>query len=191
MLQKIAHFLLFNLMGWKTNITVPHRTKCILCVAPHTSNWDFIIGELLYTSLGRKAGFLMKKEWFFWPLGIWLRHIGGIPVFRSKHLSLTDQLAEIARNSNYFNLAVTPEGTRSRVETWKRGFYFIAQKANIPIQLFAVDARSKTIVCTKEVFPTGNFETDFQTIIDYYRPFESCAFHPEQFALDTSLSAQS
>lgn len=187
MLQKIAHYLLFRLMGWTAEITVPHRTKCILCVAPHTSNQDFLIGELLYTALGRKAGFLMKKEWFFWPLGMWLRHIGGVPVFRSKHVSLTDQLAEMARNSSYFNLAVTPEGTRSRTETWKRGFYFIAQKADIPIQLFAIDAQHKRVVCTKEVFPTGNIDADFRTIVDYYRAFDGCAFHPEKFALDTSL----
>ena len=120
--------------------------------APHTSNKDFLLGELYIRSIGQKAGFLMKKEWFFWPLGSFFRSIGGIPVERSRHTSLTDQLGELAQSADYFNLAVTPEGTRQRVETWKRGFYYIALKAGIPIQLLAIDAKHKRIVCNKDLW---------------------------------------
>lgn len=185
MLQTFSKFIFHSVMGWRVDVTVPKRDKCILCVAPHTSNWDFILGELYYTSIGRKAGFLMKKEWFKGPLGTLFRRIGGIPVFRSKQVSLTDQLASAAQESAYFNLAVTPEGTRSRVETWKRGFYYIALKAGIPIQLYVIDAKHKTVRCTKEIFPTGDVETDMRTIMDYYRPFAHCAFYPEKFSLET------
>lgn len=184
MLQSICKIIFFRVLGWKLNVTVPQRDKCILCVAPHTSNWDFILGELFYTSIGRKAGFLMKKEWFFWPLGSLFRKMGGVPVYRSKKVSLTDQLAKIAQESEYFNLAVTPEGTRSRVDTWRRGFYIIAQKAQIPIQLFGIDAKNKTIVCTKEIFPSGNMEEDMREIMAYYRQFEGLAFYPEKFAVE-------
>lgn len=184
MLQSVCKFILFRRLGWKLNITVPQRDKCILCVAPHTSNWDFIIGELFYTALGRKAGFLMKKEWFFWPLGALLRKMGGIPVYRSKKVSLTDQLALAARESKYFNLAVTPEGTRSRSEEWKRGFYFIALKAGIPIQLFGIDAKNKTVVCTREITPTGDVDADMRSIMEYYKQFEGLAFYPEKFAVE-------
>lgn len=185
MLQSFCKFLYFRLLGWTTEISVPQRNKCILCVAPHTSNWDFLLGELVYTAIGRKASFLMKKEWFFWPLGVFFRYIGGIPVHRSKQISLTDQLAEVARQSNYFNLAVTPEGTRSLVHTWKRGFYHIAHKAGIPIQLFALDACEKRVVCTKEIFPTGDVEADMREIMDYYRAFEGRAIRPEKFAVES------
>ena len=130
------HRLLFQRLGWSEEVTVEHREKCILCVAPHTSNWDFILGQLYYRSKGRTAGFLMKKEWFFWPLGILFRKLGGIPVYRSKKTSLTDMLAERIKDVTHFELAVTPEGTRSKVKKWKRGFYFIALKAGIPIQLY-------------------------------------------------------
>ena len=129
----------------------------------------------------------MKKEWFFWPLGSFFRSIGGIPVERSRHTSLTDQLGELAQSADYFNLAVTPEGTRQRVETWKRGFYYIALKAGIPIQLFAIDAKHKRIVCNKELWPSGDVEADMKTIMEYYRPFEGCAFYPEKFAIENSL----
>ncbi len=126
----------------------------------------------------------MKKEWFFWPLGSLLRRIGGIPVYRSKKVSLTDQLAQMAQEREHFVLAVTPEGTRSRVETWKRGFYYIALKAQIPIQLYAIDARSKRIICTEEITPSGDVEADMRKIMDYYRPFAHSGIHPDQFALE-------
>ena len=117
-------------------------------------------------------------------MGSLFRALGGIPVVRSRHQSLTDQLADIAIRETYFNLAVTPEGTRSRVTSWKRGFYYIALKANIPIQLFAIDAKHKRIVCTEEIMPSGDVDADMKRIMDYYRPFADCAFYPEKFALE-------
>lgn len=170
--------------GWSAEVTVPMHDKCIICVAPHTSNWDFILGELYYASQGRKAGFLMKKEWFFWPLGPIFRSMGGIPVVRSRKTSLTAQLVETAREAEYFNLAVTPEGTRKLVTTWKRGFYYIAQGAGIPIQLYAIDGKNKRIVCTKEIFPSGDVDADFREIMDYYRPFVGSEIKPGKFAVE-------
>lgn len=177
--------ILLKWSGWQSEVTVPMRDKCIICVAPHTSNWDFILGELHYGAMGRKAGFLMKKEWFFWPLGPIFRAMGGIPVARSKKTSLTQQLAEIASESSYFNLAVTPEGTRKRVEKWKRGFYYIALGAQIPIQLYAIDGRNKRIVCTKELMPTGDLDADFKVIMEYYRPYVGLEIRKGQFAVES------
>ena len=176
------HRLLFKHLGWQENVTVPHRDKCILCVAPHTSNWDFIYGQLYYRAKGRTANFLMKKEWFFWPLGLLFRKLGGIPVYRSKKNSLTDLLAERIKGMTHFELAITPEGTRSRVDKWKRGFYFIAQKAGIPIQLFDLDYKNKIIRCTKEISPSGDIEADMREIMDYYK--HSNAKYPQKFAIE-------
>lgn len=176
------HRLLFKRMGWSEQVSIPHRDKCIICVAPHTSNWDFIIGQLYYRSLDRTAGFLMKKEWFFWPLGILFRKMGGIPVYRSKKTSMTDTLAERIKEMERFELAVTPEGTRSKVTTWKRGFYFIALKAGIPIQLYDLDYKNKVIRCTKELMPTGDVEADMREIMEYYK--NSNAKYPEKFAIE-------
>ena len=174
--------LIFRKMGWQVEMTVPYRDKCIICVAPHTSNWDFIIAELYYHSIGRTAGFLMKKEWFFWPMGVLFRSIGGIPVERSRHVSLTDRVAEAAIKAERFELAVTPEGTRSLVTKWKRGFYFIALKAGLPIQLYAIDYKNKRIVCTQELVPSGDVEADMRLIMDYYRPYEGK--YPGKFAVE-------
>ena len=101
MLQKICKWLLFKQLGWKTNITVNHPDKFIIALAPHTSNWDFIVGQLYMRSQNMNINFLMKKEWFFWPLGILLRHMGGIPVYRSKHTSMTDHLAQEAKDRRH------------------------------------------------------------------------------------------
>ena len=174
--------LIFRKMGWQVEMTVPYRDKCIICVAPHTSNWDFIIAELYYHSIGRTAGFLMKKEWFFWPMGVLFRSMGGIPVERSRHVSLTDRVAEAAIKAERFELAVTPEGTRSLATKWKRGFYFIALRAGLPIQLYAIDYKRKRIVCTKELVPSGDVEADMRLIMDYYRPYEGK--YPGKFAVE-------
>ena len=123
----------------------------------------------------------MKKEWFFWPLGSFMRRIGGIPVERSKKTSLTDQLAEAAEKAETFRLAVTPEGTRSRVETWKRGFYYIALKAKLPILLYAIDFGHKRIVCTKQIIPSGDVEADMGEILRYYAEGDFIPRFPEKF----------
>ena len=66
-------FIYYRLLGWKTNVTVPDYDECVICAAPHTSNWDLFIGKLFYGAIGRKTSFMMKKEWFFFPLGLIFR----------------------------------------------------------------------------------------------------------------------
>ena len=60
--------MLYKCMGWTIDVTVPHPDKYIICLAPHTSNWDFLIGQLYSRAEDVKKGFLMKKECFFWNL---------------------------------------------------------------------------------------------------------------------------
>jgi 1-acyl-sn-glycerol-3-phosphate acyltransferase len=167
-------------MGWTTEVTEAHPKKCIICLAPHTSNWDFIIGQLYNGANGLKSNFLMKKEWFFWPLGMLFRRMGGIPVHRQKHTSMTDALAETVRQTESFRLCITPEGTRSRVEEWKKGFYFIALKAQIPILLYGVDYERKLIKCSKTVVPSGDVDADMKQIKQYYQGFKGKK--PQNFA---------
>lgn len=172
MFQKINRWLLYKVLGWKLDITIEHPQKYIICLAPHTSNWDFIIGQMYAKAEGMKSQFLMKKEWFFWPFGILFKHLGGIPVWRSKHTSMTDRLADLALQSDSFQLCVTPEGTRSRTSEWKKGFYFIAQKAGMPILLYGLDYATKTIHCTKIMIPSGDVDKDMQEIKLYFKDFQ-------------------
>ena len=181
MLKKICNWLLYSRMGWTKDITVDHPDKYIICLAPHTSNWDFFIGELFSMSEDLKANFLMKKEWFVGPLKPILKSMGGIPVWRSKKTRMTDQLAEMAIQSKTFHLCVTPEGTRSYNTEWKRGFYYIALKAKIPIMLYGVDYKKKKIQCTKSIIPSGDIENEMNEIKLYFKDFQGK--HPKKFTI--------
>lgn len=175
--------LILKLCGWKCRITAPYRDKCVICVAPHTSNLDFLIGLCAYRSLGRKANFLMKKFWFFFPLKYLLKSLGGIPVDRSdKTKSLTQEVIEKFKTTDYVNLAVTPEGTRSYREKWHTGFLYIAYGAGVPVQLGIIDYKNKLILIEKEIKPTGNVETDMATIRGFYSTYAYAAKYPEKFA---------
>ena len=169
-------------MGWSKDISISYPSKYIICLAPHTSNWDFVIGQLFARAEGIQSNFLMKKEWFIWPLGSFFKRIGGIPVERSKHTSLTDRMAEVAMQSERFGLCITPEGTRKPNPDWKKGFYFIAQKAKLPILLFGVDYADKRIQATKVIIPNGDFETQMQEIKEYFKDFKGKI--PENFVYE-------
>ena len=162
-------------------MSVSHPKKYIICLAPHTSNWDFVLGQLYSHADGVKINFLMKKEWFFFPLGALFRRLGGIPVNRQKKGSMTDALAETAQLSEVFRLCVTPEGTRKSNPEWKKGFYYIALKAGLPILLYGVDYERKLIQCTKVVVPTGDIDREMAEIKEYFKNFKGK--HPEQFAV--------
>ena len=168
-------------MGFKDDVSEPFLEKYIIALAPHTSNWDFVIGMLYCRAKGFRCNFLMKKEWFFWPLGILMHRLGGIPVFRNKQMGMTDIVAEQAMKMKSFRLCITPEGTRKPVTEWKKGFYYIALKANLPILLYALDYRTKTITCTRTFYPTGDAEKDILEIKNYYKDFTGR--HPEKFRL--------
>ena len=128
-----------------------------------------------------QCNFMMKKEWFFWPLGPIFRSLGGIPVHRQKKTSMTDAMAEAAKTADTFHLCITPEGTRSKTPDWKKGFYFIAQKAGIPILLYGIDYEQRLIQCTKTIIPSGDFEKDMRDIKLYFKDFKGKK--PENFMI--------
>lgn len=155
-------------MGWKIEGITDFPVKCVICVAPHTSNWDLIMGKLIYSSLGKKACFLIKKTWFFFPMNIIFRSIGGIPVDRSKKTSLTEQMANVFNERDSFHLAITPEGTRKKNSEWKRGFYYIASEAKVPILIAVLDYKEKTVYFKTVFHPTGDADADIEKIKSYY-----------------------
>lgn len=168
MREKISKWLL-SVIGWKKGRIEPEVPKCVICVAPHTSNWDLIIGELFYTSLGRKAYFLIKKEWFFFPFNLLFRSIGGIPVDRGRKTSLTEAMAEEFKKRDHFHLAITPEGTRKKVNKWKRGFYYIAVKAGVPIVPVYIDYGKREAGYFETFYPTGDEEADIDYLMKLYK----------------------
>jgi 1-acyl-sn-glycerol-3-phosphate acyltransferase len=150
-------FQVLKLLGWKIHEHQPDGVKkAVICVAPHTSNWDFVIGKIAFGHYGIPSKFLVKKELFFFPLGIWLRYLGALPIDRNKKTNITAQVVEHFNNHDAFFLVLTPEGTRSYQPNWKRGFYNIAQAANVPVYLGFIDYKNKT----------GGFDSKFELTND-------------------------
>lgn len=171
-----------RLFGWKVSCSVPYYPKCIVCVAPHTSNWDFVLGEFTWWSLGRQAGFLMKESWFFFPMKYLFRALGGIPVSRGRGSSLTEAIIHKFKVSKRMCLAITPEGTRSLVTEWHTGFLHIAYGACVPIVLGAIDAERKIVHIERSFTPTGDTQSDMRVIKDYYKQFKG--IKPEKFSAE-------
>jgi 1-acyl-sn-glycerol-3-phosphate acyltransferase len=180
-MKYIAQFI-FWIWGWKIKGEIPKDVKkCIVVMAPHTSMWDFVFGRLGWYILGRKVKFLIKKEMFFFPLGPIVKWLGGIPVDRSKSGKLVESVAEQIRQHDTFYIVITPEGTRRLNPNWKKGFYYIAQQANVPVALGYLDYRKK-IGGVGPIFTlSGDYQKDFKMLEDFYRG--KGAKHPEKFNL--------
>lgn len=172
---------ILKIFGWKTVYSVTEPDKSVICVAPHTSNWDFIVGKLCYWAIEKKAGFLMKKSWFVFPLGYIFKAMGGVPIDRSKRMSVTQQMVEEFNKREKFHLAITPEGTRKPNPEWKKGFYYIAKGSGVPIQLAYLDFGKREMGITEVFYPTDNEQADFKYIFNYYKGVE--AKKPENFII--------
>lgn len=162
--------LILKAMGWKYIGKFPYeQKKFIFLIAPHTSNMDFYLGRLFFTNLRVHVKFLIKKEAFFWPMGRLLRRAGGIPVDRKKSRHMVDYVAGLFDKYDSLYLVVTPEGTRKPVKKWKRGFYYIALKANVPLAISYLDYSKKEADIMEMFTPTGNYEKDLEYIRGLYR----------------------
>jgi 1-acyl-sn-glycerol-3-phosphate acyltransferase len=174
--------LMLRLMGWTiTSVIPPGTRKCIIAVAPHTSYWDFVIGRLAYWVLGVKASFLIKKEAFRFPFKHLLLHMGGLPVDRGRSSKMVDQVVEQFNKSESLFIVITPEGTRKPVRQWKKGFYYIANRAQVPIALGYLDYAKKEGGVGKVIFPNGDMENQMKEIREFYRGMTPK--HPERFFL--------
>ncbi|MEA3503625.1 MAG: 1-acyl-sn-glycerol-3-phosphate acyltransferase [Bacteroidota bacterium] len=179
MSRVISKFLL-KLLGWRIDEELfLTEKKAVAIMAPHTSNWDFFLAKMAFDVVGLKVGFLIKKEAFFFPFAGWLKREGGIPVDRRKKTDLVNQIVERMDSEEEFIIAITPEGTRSPVKYWKKGFYSIAVKANLPIFIGYIDYKRKVGGIAKVMYPTGNMQKDFEEIVAFYKTITPR--HPEKY----------
>lgn len=163
-MKRIVRFIL-ALLGWKLDENVPVGIdKCVIVMGPHTSNWDFIIGRMAWVIYGVKPKILIKKELFFFPLGWILRAVGGIPVDRKKNNNMTDFAVNLFQKEKSLFLVFTPEGTRSYNPNWKKGFYYIARKAQVPIYICYMDYERKMGGVHSVYYPTDNVNEDIAHI---------------------------
>ncbi len=171
--MSILYRFFYRLAGWKISGQFPKGIpKYIIVVAPHSSNWDFMIGLAVRSMTGLKSNYIAKKELFRPPFGWLFRKLGGFPVERSKSAKVVDQVVDIINGQDQFVIAITPEGTRSYNPNWKTGFHFIAKKAGIPIVPTGIDYRSKTVYIHPPFEPMDTPEETIAFLKDVFKDYK-------------------
>ena len=168
MLALVSKFIL-KILGWSIINEVSLPNKAIIIAAPHTSNWDFLIARCYTYAIKLKANYLLKSELFYPILGSLIKMNGGIPVYRDNKNKLVDQVVDRFNEEENFILAMSPEGTRKKVDKWKTGFYYIALNANIPVCLVKIDYKTKEIGFFNSINLKGDFKKEMQFIEDQYK----------------------
>ncbi len=180
-MRKLLGRLILKIIGWTWDKEKPANKKYIITVAPHTSWTDFIYGSLFGMAVGLRTKVMMKKEMFKFPMGIFLRLFGAIPVDRTRNKHLADQMIVEFDKRKKLVLVIAPEGTRKKVKRWKKGFYHIAQKTKVYIHLAYIDFKEKHIGFGPSFFPSGDYEEDMKVLTDFYK--DKTGKFPERFAV--------
>lgn len=158
---------IFRFLGWRMGENIPSLEKCIILVTPHTSNWDFFIALLVRAFINKPVKFMAKHQLFFFPLSLFMRFLGGIPVNRGKHNNLVSVSVTLFKQNSPLYLVIAPEGTRKTVNRWKMGFYYIAKKSNVPFIVMGLDYKEKVVKFSPPISPTEDEQKDIQTMIDF------------------------
>lgn len=184
--------LIFKLAGWRITHYLPaHIKQCVIVVAPHTSNWDFVYGMAALKFMKLPARFAIKKEWIRFPFKRLMLRLGALPIDRgakqegADKKGTVDAMAELFEKHPELKLVITPEGTRKKVTKWKTGFYYVALKANVPICLAFIDSKTKTCGIDKILYPSGDFHKDMKIIMEFYQ--QMTGINPENFSVDLEL----
>jgi len=161
--------LMYRARGWKAVGEVPEPRRFIIIAAPHTSNWDFVNFLGLTADLKVRAHFMGKLSLFKWPIGGFMKQMGGIPVDRRNASNVVQQMVdEFARRAE-FMLTVAPEGTRGKAKKWRTGFYQIALAAKVPLVVGFMDYGRKTGGLGPLIWPTGDFRADMMKVLETYK----------------------
>ncbi len=170
-----------RLLGWKSVGGAMKEKKAIVLGVPHTTVWDFLICYLFYTQFGKVAHIMIKKEFFFWPLGSILRACGAVPVDRESAASMVRSLIHGMDSVDEFHLAIAPEGTRKATKRWKTGFHLIARETGATVYLGYYDWGRKQISVGEPFELTDDPKADMQRIYDHYRPLGLKGKHKDGF----------
>ena len=174
--RKVAGLAL-RAIRWKAVGEVPERG--VLVGAPHTSNWDWVLTMLLAWRYGITIRLLVKQELFVGPLGWLLRRTGAVELDRTNPAATIKQLLAESEGGDPWLIGIAAEGTRSRGEHWKSGFYRIAQQTGLPITLAFLDVPSRTVGWGPTFHPTGDVRADMDVLREFYA--DKTGFRPENF----------
>lgn len=159
---------LLKKLGWTSVGGIMEGNKAIVLGVPHTSIMDFPICYLFYAQFGTLAHIMIKKEFFFWPLGPILRALGGVPVDRSNAAASIRSIIKTFNENEFFHLAIAPEGTRKPVKKWKTGFHLIARQTGAKVYVGYYDWGRKEITVGQEWQLTDDANADLKRIQEHY-----------------------
>ena len=173
----IARWIL-RVNGWTPVYEEALPPQALFIAAPHTSNWDAVWALVYKVAKGLDIHWFAKESLFWFPLSVLLRGLGGIPLDRKRAGSAVDQAVQKFRDNEQFYFGLAPEGTRSRADYWKTGFYRIAEAADVPIVLGFLDYRNKRVGIGPSIELSGDREHDLAVLRDFYGDIEGR--RPEQ-----------
>lgn len=163
---------IMRLLGWRLLGEFPAESKFVAVAAPHRSAWDFFLGILVLYSMGVKFSWMAKHSLFWWPQGSIMRWLGGIAINRTAAHGVVAQVASQFAAQEKLIIAITPEGSRKRanvpVQEWKRGFYHIAHRAQVPIVPIHIDYPTKQIYFGQILRTSGNVAADLSVLQCFY-----------------------
>ncbi|MDO9155149.1 MAG: 1-acyl-sn-glycerol-3-phosphate acyltransferase [Paludibacter sp.] len=182
----ISSFILKYLLGWKINGEFPAVKKSIIIFAPHTSYYDALFGKLYFNSIGIKHRFLSKKELFYFPMNIFLKWYGSIPVRGVTGSNAIYQVTRMLEVAQTLHIVLSPEGAFAKVIKWNKGFYYMANKANVPIVVGYLDYKKKEIGIKGVIDEHENVRTVMDKVNTMYK--DVTAKYPENFSIETNRS---
>jgi 1-acyl-sn-glycerol-3-phosphate acyltransferase len=168
-----------RLVRWRIVGNLPNLPKFVLIVAPHTSNWDFLIGALAYFALRLETVWLVKDTAIKGPWGALAQHFGAAAIDRRHHHNVVQAYVDEFAKREKMVLTITPEGTRKKVPDWKHGFYHVAVGAKVSIVPVAFDFSSRCVVIHPPFDPSGDIAQDMAQLKGLYR--KEMARYPERF----------
>jgi len=168
-IYRLAGKVYLKLTGWKLEGQLPDLPKFIVIFAPHTTNWDLPHMLAVTFAMGFRANWFGKREIFHWSCGWFFKWLGGIPIERRKNTNMVEHIVSEINSREQIVIEIAPEGTRSKAEYWKSGFYHIAHQTGIPIVMGYLDYARKAGGLGPVLHPSGDIHVDMQMIADFYK----------------------
>ena len=181
---------IFKITGWKTDGNIPQIKKCIILAAPHTSNWDFWYCMATFAIYRLPIRFTVKQEWVRFPFSLLMKPLGAIAIDRrprgpeNERPGFIDDMAGLFNANDELIILITPEGTRSRNDKWKTGFYHVATAAEVPVLLGHIDYEKKLTGISKSIF-LSDYQHDMNQIMTFYSGI--APKFPQNFVTDSSF----
>lgn len=179
-MQKISKYILINILGWTIKSDFPNIDKSVVIFAPHTSYWDGLYGKLYFMQSGVSYKFLSKKEFFKFPIKYFFRAFGSLPVYENRQY--INQVVQYFENSNQLHIVISPEGQLAKTNHWKKGFYYMADQAKVPVVVGYLDYKKKEVGIKGIIENTSNMSNTMKQIAQMYK--EVGAKYPNNFDLD-------